>query len=53
MICYVCGRKLSNDPEAPNWGYWTLFPVDGSRRPYCADDEFCRRIVLRAEREQN
>lgn len=53
MTCYACGRKLSNDPEAPNWGYWTLYPVEGSRRPYCADSVFCRDVTLRAEVQEN
>lgn len=53
MICYACGRELSNDPEAPNWGYWTIAPVDGRRRPYCADNAFCRDITLREEVAQN
>jgi len=34
IICCLCGRGLSNDPDAPNAAAWT----PDKREPYCADD---------------
>jgi hypothetical protein len=49
MTCYACGRELSNDHMARNFGYWTYGPVDGQRQAYCADNAFCRDVTLHAE----
>ena len=43
MLCYACGRALSNDPKAENFGLWT--EADPAW-PYCAGDDFCQRITL-------
>jgi hypothetical protein len=33
------------------FAWWTAYWIDGQREPYCADDDWCRRIAMLAERE--
>jgi hypothetical protein len=46
--CVACGRRLSNDVDAPNVAHWTEDRTGwGGRLPYCGDSPDCQRDAER------